>query len=83
MISNEVVLNKMLKELQAALQKSDNDAAVLEHITNIRLLTDLFLDDKHKPEDFQREITASTATSNQISQQAVSPEKDGTSIFDF
>lgn len=86
MISKEVVLNKMMKELQAAMKAANNDKEMLKHISNLKLLAELFLDENEK-ENSDEHIQQPSLSTNQISSTpSISPkvdDQDGTSIFDF
>ena len=91
MVSSEVGLNKMMKELQAAMQATNNEKVMLEHIANIRLLTDLFIEENQTKEPVMKEnvITKQEEIDNNQSNLSVTnkiarlTDDDGTSIFDF
>ncbi|WP_068673881.1 YwdI family protein [Oceanobacillus sp. Castelsardo] len=51
-IENETILNKMLKEINDAKKNHNNQGKLIKHISNVKLLCDLFLE-----EDSEKVIT--------------------------
>ena len=75
-----------MKELQTAMKKADDHPAMLEHIANIQLLTDLFLETNTREKKTEQDPTSHPVTPEQVSKQTSvtsAQELDGTSIFDF
>ncbi|WP_404455839.1 YwdI family protein [Oceanobacillus kapialis] len=48
-VTNETILQKMMKELEQAKANKYEDNVVQKHVQNVRLLCDLFLDDAEEP----------------------------------
>lgn len=51
-VQNDTILDKMMLELQHAKQAHQNQATMLKHIANIRLLCDLFLTEEEPATTF-------------------------------
>lgn len=85
MIAKETVLNKMLKEIQLAKTKVHDEKALLEHVRNVQLLSELMIE---AGADRTGEVKGSKIE-EQIKMGAVQPtsksktDDDGMSIFDF
>ena len=86
MISNEKVLFKIKEQLEEAMKSVHDEQKMLRHISNIKLLTELFIDE-HENERKDSETEQPSLKTSQVSNTPnVSPnvvDQDGTSIFDF
>src|SRR5690625_4301953 len=95
-ISNGAILEKMTEELQQAKQQSTNQEAMKQHLSRVRLLCDLILQEdtpattKSEMSEAEMKAMLGTAQPNQIKEQqqfgkqTVNHEgANGNSIFDF
>ncbi|QTN00917.1 hypothetical protein ERJ70_17465 [Sediminibacillus dalangtanensis] len=96
-ISNQTVLTKMMSELQEALEKKDETAAIREHVRSVRLLCDLMLEEDNaaagtEPEqelmkmmgDMHAGSHAGPSKVKSTGKQTIDHEEaNGNSIFDF
>ncbi|MFD2130751.1 DUF5327 family protein [Pseudogracilibacillus auburnensis] len=85
-ISKDTVINKMMEELQAAKNSMHNNLEVINHISKVKLLSELILDEyegEHQPKI--NEVT--TLNNEQKSAEGQTATKhipdDQSSIFDF
>ncbi|SDM51568.1 YwdI family protein [Sediminibacillus halophilus] len=96
-ISDQTVLTKMMSELQEALAKKDQTAAIREHVRTVRLLCDLMLEEDSAaaaagPEQELVKMMGDMHAGSQTGQSKVKSagkqtidheEANGNSIFDF
>ncbi|MDY0404515.1 YwdI family protein [Virgibacillus sp. 179-BFC.A HS] len=98
-VHNETIFAKMAKELEKATENQHNADQMLQHVANIKLLCELFLDQKpadtsHHPvskksvaasvDDFTAaELKTMLGTSKGKQPASDSDKEDGLSIFDF
>ncbi|MGJ9458242.1 YwdI family protein [Oceanobacillus sp. CF4.6] len=95
-ITNGTIIKKMIDELYQAKESQHSHAKMVAHIANVRLLSDLFLEEDQKAEqetEFTKEemkaMIGEQPGSKQVQQkQATKPivnheEANGKSIFDF
>ena len=82
-VSNNVILNKMEKELTLAKQNMDDPEMLLKYISHIHLLCEVMLDNDN---DYKRQPTDVKELKNKISDVSTEANKNvtnGDSIFDF
>lgn len=86
-VSNETVINKMIQQLEKAKMSIHDEAIVVDHISKVKLLAELILEDcveksptikQEKPNYIPME---KNYVDNKIAVKTV--EEDETSIFDF
>lgn len=90
MITKESVLNKMLQEIQLAQTNMQDEKALIEHVKNVQLLSELILESQaskqsdvaHQPANEQTMLGA-VQPMTVSKTDATSTQDDGTSIFDF
>ncbi|MDL4841713.1 YwdI family protein [Aquibacillus rhizosphaerae] len=97
-ISNKVVLQKMIAELQKAMEKEEQSDGVREHVRAVQLLGDLILESDQKNVNHDKlnqdlelkkmmgniELPKSTKQTSQSQASYVNHgEANGDSIFDF
>src|SRR5699024_6330936 len=96
-VSNGAIREKMTEELHQTKQQSTHQEAMKKHLSHVRLLCDLILQEEDTPATIKSEISEAemkamlgTAQPNQIkeqqqlSKQTVNHEgANGNSIFDF
>ena len=93
MITKETVLNKMLREIQLAQTNVNDEKAMIEHVKNVQVLSELILEsrttttttkDNVMHQDVNEQTKLETVQPIAISKtDATSTQDDGTSIFDF
>ena len=66
-MQNQTVLTKMMKELNAAIDKEQDGQNFLQHINNIKLLSELFLEEAGEPVQTVR----SSESQNTFSEQEI------------
>lgn len=93
-MNNLTVINKMIRELEAAKQEEQKQV-FLKHISNVQLLCELFLEEETAPASgnslsvssafSEQEIKAMLGESHkhQEDKNAVHEDANGDSIFDF
>jgi len=91
-ISSETVINKMMEELEKA-KGSVHHSRLIDHISKVKLLSELLLEEYHQEkkipqeiEHLQTKLLNEEKTFKEISpkQQLIDvDDHDGTSIFDF
>lgn len=62
-MNNLTVINKMIRELEAAKQQEQKQA-FLKHVSNVQLLCELFLEEERAPA-FENSLSVSSAFSEQ------------------
>lgn len=96
-VSNETIIQKMMKELQLALEKPNNEQWLVKHIANVQVLCELILDqdeteqEMHIPEKERQMMFGDTLkgkeTEGSLKQSKTSKldedDANGESIFDF
>jgi len=89
-VSSETVINKMMDEINAAGKSIHNKKEMIEHISNIKLLSELLLDEyENKDKGFTEEkpnqntLMTDTHVKSKFTPTHKIDDKDGTSIFDF
>jgi len=95
-VSNGTIIEKMMEELQQAKQQSTNQVAMKQHLSHVRLLCDLILQEdtpamnKNEISGAEMKAMLGTAQPNQIKEQQQfgkqtinHEEANGSSIFDF
>lgn len=50
-VSNETIIQKMMKELQLALEKPNDKQLLVKHIGNVQVLCELMMDQDKKEQD--------------------------------
>jgi hypothetical protein len=89
-VSENKVLNEMMKELQKARASIDLPSKMKEHIRAVRLLANLLIDDESATNEeevlrriMEEEGKISTASKNNVNTAIDHDDANGTSIFDF
>ncbi|ASN04012.1 YwdI family protein [Virgibacillus necropolis] len=98
-IPNETILKKMMHELQQAQLSQSNHSQMVRHIENVRLLSDLIVDDGHVEQQERSRSpkaisddemkamfgsgTSSKKTNEKHESEAERDDANGKSIFDF
>src|SRR5690625_2100946 len=88
-ISSESVIQKMLNEIQKANKVVHQPDVMIDHISKVKLLSELLLEEHQRNMNVQQKDSLETVTSlNQQNQSTEyisteSTNEDGTSIFDF
>lgn len=90
MITKETVLNKMLQEIQLAQTNMQDEKALIEHVKNVQLLSELILEAQASTQSHVVQQQANEQTKLGAVQpitvsktDTTSRQDDGTSIFDF
>jgi len=82
-VSSETVINKMQEELNRA-KEAKQHSKMMDHISKIKLLSELLLDEHDKANRHEQE---EPSKKEQLTEKIISThtakELDGTSIFDF
>ncbi|MGP4106207.1 DUF5327 family protein [Virgibacillus sp. L01] len=92
-VETDTIIQKMMKELTQAQQKSDDNNAVQKHIENVQLLCELLLEEKPKADSSEistEEMKAMIGESNNSRKQTITrrnheedDDANGSSLFDF
>lgn len=87
-ISNKTVLNKIMEELQAAKRSIDEPAVMVDHISKIKLLSELILEDHvaGNQTEVAQKITPEKSVAETQKEHKVlqnNQGEDSMSIFDF
>lgn len=91
-VANEKIIRKMINELQQALEVEANPQAMVQHVSSVRLLCELIMDDDTAEKD-NTEISADEMKAmigeSQIKEKVIrstdisDDDANGASIFDF
>lgn len=79
-ISSETVIKKIEEEI-GKVKKAENNDQIINHISKIKLLSELILEENNK-ETSKKELIVKTQISNESPANTVN-DLDGDSIFDF
>lgn len=92
-VETDTIIQKMMKELTQAKQKSDDNDAVQKHVANVQLLCELILEEKPKSDSSEistEEMKAMIGESNNSRKQNITrrnqeedDDANGSSLFDF
>lgn len=89
-VSSETVIIKMMEEIQKAKKAVHHQTEMIEHISNVKLLSELLLEEHDNSKEIEqkesnreetllkhKQIPSEFSSTNTIN------DEDGTSIFDF
>ncbi|WP_163969456.1 YwdI family protein [Oceanobacillus halotolerans] len=94
-VANKTIIKKMMSELQEALANESNPSKVSDHISNVRLLCDVMLEDKSDEQGNTSETITDSEMKAMIGDTKPQPtsfrhsvidddeDANGDSIFDF
>ncbi|AXI10673.1 hypothetical protein CV093_19200 [Oceanobacillus sp. 143] len=94
-VENNTILKKMINELNMAKENQHNHDTMVRHISNVKVLCDLFIEEERAPavitkhkvsnEISEEELKAMIGNQGQLKKTAIDDEEEanGGSIFDF
>ncbi|RDW20503.1 YwdI family protein [Oceanobacillus chungangensis] len=94
-VENNTIIKKMINELNLAKENQHNQDTMVRHISNVKVLCDLFIEEESTPavitrskdsnEISEEELRAMIGNQGQIKKVVIDDEEEanGGSIFDF